>query len=603
MFSRSCYVGYTATPFANIFIDPDSTTEMVGDDLFPRDFIVTLDPPSNYFGPQKVFLDEENAFVRPIYDNEDLLPIKHRIDHQISGLPVSLINAIRSFVITRAIRLARGQTSQHSSMLVNASRFTNVQMLLTNAVQLELQDIQRATRVMGAMSEEDALKIPAVSALRNVWQSEYSSTGTDWATVQGLLNEAASPISVVTINSKSSGSLNYSDNSKNGLSVIAVGGFSLSRGLTLEGLVISYFLRNSMMYDTLMQMGRWFGYRHGYEDLCRIWMPDESIGWYTHISEAIEMLRGELRSMQAADATPEEFGLKVRRHPAALMVTARNKMGSSKRVIVKIGLGDSFVETALLRRDLTSLDLNLEAAKQLIVDLAEAETPVPSELSKTAPGYLVTETPSDSILKFLSRFRNHDGSILTDGDPIRRYIGDRVGNELASWDILFTSLKPNPKSDAPDNSLGIAIRPQHRTEGDKSSISTLRIGNRQRVSSRPVENTGLTIEELAKAEQEHRDQLVKDGTLPTDHKSINYPDKAYRAVRTRPLLIVHLLSIDPANNPDNKNLAEITKPVIAWSLSLPKPTAPETLTEFDVNTTWLREQYFDEIDEEEMDGD
>ena len=574
-----------------------------GDDLFPRDFIVSLDPPSNYFGPQKVFLDDGNAFVRPIHDNEDLLPIKHRIDQQVSGLPASLVNAIRMFVIARAVRLARGQAGQHSSMLVNASRFTNVQALLTSAVQLELQEIQSAARVMGHMSEEDALKIPAISALRDVWESEYSNVETDWTTVQSLLKEAASPISVVTINSKSSGSLNYSDSSRNGLNVIAVGGFSLSRGLTLEGLVVSYFLRNSMMYDTLMQMGRWFGYRQGYEDLCRIWMPEETTGWYTHISESIEMLRGELRSMQAANATPEEFGLKVRRHPAALMVTARNKMGSSKRVIVKIGLGNSFVETALLRRDTTSLDVNLKAAKQLIIDLAKAETPVPSELSKTASGYLVEETPADSILKFLSRFRNHDGSILTDGDPIRRYIGDRVGTELASWDILFTSLRPDPKSDALDNSLGIAIRPQHRTEGDKSSISTLRISNRQRVSSRGVEKSGLTAEQVALAEKNHREQLQYDGTLPTDPKSINYPDKAYRAIRTRPLLVVHLLSIDAAKNPSTKNLPTVAKPVIAWSLSLPETSTPENLTEYDVNTTWLREQYFDEIDEEEMAGD
>src|SRR5450755_2807986 len=86
------------------------------------------------------------------------------------------------------------------------------------------------------------------------------------------------------------------------INVIAVGGFSLSRGLTLEGLMVSYFLRNSMMYDTLMQMGRWFGYRPGYEDLCRVWMPEEAEGWYAHIADSIEELREELRVMEAANA-------------------------------------------------------------------------------------------------------------------------------------------------------------------------------------------------------------------------------------------------------------------------------------------------------------
>ena len=61
MFDRSCYVGYTATPFANIFIDPDTDDQMRGEDLFPRSFIVSLDPPSNYFGATTVFIEERRA--------------------------------------------------------------------------------------------------------------------------------------------------------------------------------------------------------------------------------------------------------------------------------------------------------------------------------------------------------------------------------------------------------------------------------------------------------------------------------------------------------------------------------------------------------------
>ena len=133
---------------------------------------------------------------------------------------------------------------------------------------------------------------------------------------------------MVEVNSQSPGTLDYNANRQDGLNVIAVGGFSLSRGLTLEGLMVSYFMRNSMMYDTLMQMGRWFGYRPGYEDLCRIWMPEAAQGWYEHVAESIEELRGEFRSMEASNATPEEFGLKVRSHPDTLIVTARNKMGT-----------------------------------------------------------------------------------------------------------------------------------------------------------------------------------------------------------------------------------------------------------------------------------
>jgi hypothetical protein len=133
-FDRSCYVGYTATPFANIFIDPDSDDEMLGEDLFPKHFIVSLDPPSNYFGAERVFIDEPEAIVRHVDDAEEFLPLKHKIDFVVRALPPSLISAIRTFIVGRAIRLARGQNGQHSSMLVNASRFTNIQTQIRNEV-------------------------------------------------------------------------------------------------------------------------------------------------------------------------------------------------------------------------------------------------------------------------------------------------------------------------------------------------------------------------------------------------------------------------------------------------------------------------------------
>ena len=292
MFERSCYVGYTATPFANIFIDPNTDSEMRGDDLFPRSFIVSLDPPTNYFGPAKVFLDANNAVIRHIDDSEDLLPLKHKIDHEVVALPPSLVYSLRTFVVGRAIRLARGHDRAHCSMLVNASRFTNVQRQLRNEIHRIVERIQSSARVNGALRAADALRDPELAALREVWLGEYAESGFDWPAVQERLNEAAAPVRVVEVNSRSAGTLDYAAHEETGLSVVAVGGFSLSRGLTLEGLMVSYFLRNSMMYDTLMQMGRWFGYRPEYEDLCRVWMPEEAEGWYAHISESTEMLRG-----------------------------------------------------------------------------------------------------------------------------------------------------------------------------------------------------------------------------------------------------------------------------------------------------------------------
>jgi len=593
LFDRSCYIGYTATPFANIFIDPNSDDEMLGHDLFPRHFIASLDPPTNYFGPTRVFMDDAASLIRHVEDNEDLLPLKHRIDLELSSLPSSLVDAVRTFIVARAIRLARGHTKEHCSMLVNASRFTNVQRQLRNEIHSRLEQMQASLRINGALSPEKAMRDPEIAELHRVWNAEYTDAGVAWREVLNFLHDAAAPIKVVEVNSRSSGKLDYGDHARSGLNVIAVGGFSLSRGLTLEGLIVSYFLRNSMMYDTLMQMGRWFGYRHGYDDLCRIWMPEEAEGWYAHIAESIEMLRDELRSMEAAGATPEEFGLKVRSHPDTLIVTARNKMGSGERVVVNIGLGNSFVETAILKPNRMTIENNRKAAVRLAEDLEHTGLALRSA-DEVPGGYLISQAPVSAVDRFLAAFDNHPGSMLTDPGPIRRYIQGREDGELAEWDILFASLQRPDNDSLIDKSLGIPINCQRRSAGDKSDASTLRITNKQRVASRGIERTGLDTQAIEAAQQQYRESR---GLKDEQSRRINYPDRIYRIVRKRPLLIVHLLKIDSENGFDYPN------PVLAWSISFPQTQLEEKRVEYVVNTTWLRENFKDDLDEDEMGGD
>lgn len=582
MFDRSCYVGYTATPFANIFIDPDSEDEMLGEDLFPRDFIVSLNPPSNYFGPTRVFGGDSTEVIRYIDDHSDLLPLKHTIDFNITALPRSLVDALRSFVISRAIRLVRGHEAPHCSMLVNVSRFVAVQGKVANLLHEHLRDIQSSVRLYGALPEARALADSEMGDLHRVWELEFESIIPDWSVVQELLHKAAAPISVVQVNSRSSDSLSYKDHKVTGLNVVAVGGYSLSRGLTLEGLMTSYFLRNSMMYDTLMQMGRWFGYRPDYDDLCRVWMPEEAEGWYAHITESIEMLRDELRSMEAMKATPQEFGLKVRSHPDALIITARNKMGSGESVVVRIGLGNQFVETAILRRDADSLEKNRAAARRLTERLAEGAPPV-----ETESGWFFEKARVEPVLSFLQEFQNHEGSMLSDGDPVRRYIQERQRDELSDWDILFPSLR-SAKDPQPDELLGMPINCQHRSAGRRSDEKTLRITEKQRVASRGVEKNGLTKPQIDEAERFYQEE--RPGRT-------NYPDHIYRTARTRPLLIIHLLRIHlPDRGPPDPRHPD---PVVAWSISFPRTARDEDRVEYVVTTTWLRENYGSEIEDDE----
>jgi hypothetical protein len=592
MFSRSCYVGYTATPFANIFIDPDTDDDMKGQDLFPRHFIVSLDPPSNYFGPDRVFRDDPASIVRHIDDNEELLPVKHIKEHVVAGLPPSLRDAVRAFVVGRAIRLIRGHGGQHCSMLVNASRFTNVQGQIRNLIQQMIEDVQAAVRLHCALSQTEALRDPEVRALHGTFETEFGTAGVTWKQVQSNLLEAVAPIKVVEVNNRSHGTLNYHDYADTGLNVIAVGGFSLSRGLTLEGLMVSYFLRNSMMYDTLMQMGRWFGYRPEYDDLCRVWMPEEAEGWYAHVAESTEMLREELRTMAAAGATPEEFGLKVRAHPDSLIVTARNKMGSGEKIVVHIGLSNQFVETATLRNDDTSLETNRRAVRNLASRLDTAGTPLTTGETFGGSRYL-RGVPVEIITEFISTFVNHPLSLLSDPGPVVRYISDRQNSELAKWDLLVVGVQKNEDDMLIDRSFGVPVICQTRTAGTKSDLATLRITNKQRVASRGVEKTGLTDALIGEAEREYR---TAEGIPESDN--VNYPDRIYRSKREFPLLLVHPLRIlgrDKAVMHD--------EPVMAWSISFPQTALPEKRVEYVVTTTWLRENFRDELDEEETESE
>lgn len=573
LFERSCYVGYTATPFANIFVDPDSEDEMFKDDLFPRNFIVSLDPPSNYFGATKVFLnqDEENPFLKEIDDNEERLPVRHKIDWDVNSLPSSLRTAIRAFILARAIRLLRGHSKSHCSMLVNASRFKNVQSKLRDTIHAKLDQIQRSVKTHGALPPEQALKDHEIATLFKVWKTVYPVSEFEWSQIQSVLHESTSPIQVVEINSRSKDALDYSGYKNSGLNVIAVGGYSLSRGLTLEGLMISYFLRNSMMYDTLMQMGRWFGYRPDYEDLCRIWMPDYAIGWYEHISESIEMLRDELREMEKANATPKEFGLKVRAHPDSLIVTARNKMGTGRTIEMNIGLGNRFVETTTLYRDRDSIISNLNLVDILATDLRKTGL-LPEGASSVSGGWLIRNVSASHILKFLSQYKNHPQSMLSDPMPVYRYIMARCDDELKNWDVLLAGT--NRSGRIVDNKFGVDINCQSRTIGSDSDEYKIR-AKKQRIASRPIEHVGLDVNIARLAEQK----------FIAAQPGKSFPDRIYRDVRETPLFILHLL--DFRDNIDN-SLYDF--PVTAWSISFPRTNKEEGTTTYMVNTTWVREQ-------------
>jgi hypothetical protein len=521
LFSRASYMGFTATPFANVFIEPETDHEMLGDDLFPRDYIYALEPPSNYVGPARVFTDDA-AMVRNNDDADSLLPHYHKNGHPVDALPDSLREAINSFLLTNAIRDLRGEDGTHRSMLVNVSRFTAVQDRIAQLIDLTVRDIQRDIRNFSRLGVQEATRVPSLEALKQTWLREYDNAGFDWAVVLDALNAAAQPIVVKAVNQRTgAASLDYKANREHGLRVIAVGGNSLSRGLTLEGLTVSYFYRNSQMYDTLLQMGRWFGYRDGYEDLCRVWLSEEAVHWYTHISAAIAELREELKRMRRLDLTPRDFGLKVRGHPDALIVTARNKMRAAHTLVRQISLSGQGIETARLRTNPAVLAANARLADDFLNSLEPEGSPQAWSQWDNA---IWRDVSKATVSRFLREFQAHPLAYQFQSDKLADFLGGTAEPRLQLWDVVA----PKGSHEHPAHLGPLMIKPSLRRVVVKRDIGSVLIsGNRARVGSRGIEREGLTVEEYQNALESK------------DEKNIS--DADFRRVRSKPLLLIHLL--------------------------------------------------------------
>lgn len=599
VFRRRTYVGFTATPFANVFIDPDtSDADFHKEELFPRDFIYALESPTNYIGASKVFGDDAlPGLIVDLEDAEDVFPLKHKQTHAIVALPESLIEAIETFCIVNAIRDLRGDVKSHRSMLVNVSRFTAVQDRVRDLVDAALDNIKQHIRSYGRLPESEALKSDVIASLKRVYEAEFRGCGWGWAEVQAALHDGASPINVRSVNQKSgAGSLDYSKHVAAGLRMIAVGGNSLSRGLTLEGLCVSYFHRNAQAYDTLLQMGRWFGYRKGYDDLCRLWITPEAQQWYAHVALAAEELRDEVKRMRRADLTPRDFGLKVRSHPDTLIVTARNKMRSAESHVKQISWSREGAETTKLRT--RSNAANCTAARKFIDAMRQAGIDAaPSEWANP----IFRKVPKELIATFLDSFEvhPHNFALFVPEDErhqfgLAQFLRITDAPSLQEWDVVI----PQGELTAVEFlSTGIHIRPLRRTVTTPDDGRTILVsGRKARVGSRGVEREGIAR------------SVVEALTESARAQNKYVADKQFREVRERPLLLLFPVVPHRKNEADGND--EIWSGLVdgdmmvAYGLSFPgfDDSSLSKTVAYRVNKTWLREHsIYDDIDEADDD--
>lgn len=582
-FPRSAYVGYTATPFANIFIDPDTPADMENDDLFPKHFIKALDPPTNYVGSRRVFWEQgdlRQPMVRVVDDYRTILPLAHKAHELPTKLPNSLLKAVRVFCLTRAIRILRGQGRKHCSMMVNVSRFNAVQDAVHGLLYGYLTLVREAVTVHAGLAGggDD----PVMRDLRDTFAEEFGGLDLAYDDVLPVLLEAVSSIETRVVNMRG-GVLDYSAHREHGLHVIAIGGLALSRGLTLEGLTVSYILRNTAASDTLMQMARWFGYRPGYEEICRLYLPRVSFDHYEDVDDATEELRLEVKRMERLRMTPADFGLKVRQSQLAIRVTAANKMRTATAMTIAQDYGARHVEGHALVNSAEVNARNGRAAAALFEGLGMPEE-VPG-------GLLWRDVPASQVMEVLRAYEcspvQTDLSRISETSLLVDYLSDRIRGEFAVWDVAVPQLRTGD----PTQVAGIGVRLRHRGVG-RVERGTYRVnGQKNRVADKPDVTLGMSAAEQAAAAA-----IYESGEMGRE--------RAACAARSRPLLLVHMFNAALSTETESDAALEITTPVVTLSVALPGSSLPAKTRVYQVNAVYRRQlELFAAEEEAEQDDD
>ena len=397
-FNQASYVAYTATPFANILIDPAAVDLEVGEGLYPRDFIISLPTPANYVGAEQLFgTDPESDpidIVSSIPESDASLVSARSADDEVQ-LVGSLRTALLDFLLAAAAKDHRMGASA-ATMLVHTTYRIAPQIELGDLLSEELLNLRNGWKYDGEYRDE----------LRQRWESEFESrTGSDdqlyptfdelCPSIDSLLRTENAP-TVVVFNSETDAQLGFE--SRPNRKIILVGGNRLARGLTLDTLLVSYFTRQSGTYDTVMQAARWFGYPDGYHDLTRIWLTDENYSRFRHLANVEDDLFRQIDLYSLTGKRPSETGLLILSHPE-LQVTASNKSGAAQEY--DADYSGHFLQSVRLPLDSDELlTSNLDETRRFLEKLEE-----PPTQTNGADPHTWFNVPSEAVVAYLSSFK------------------------------------------------------------------------------------------------------------------------------------------------------------------------------------------------------
>lgn len=638
LFQTANYIGFTATPFANVFIDPDSVDSMKNADLFPEHFIYTLPTPSSYIGADKIFYKDKEYYrnlryitdiEEPDYTSDEYREDnKENIDKLNTGtfyyrhrkewngiLPDSLKESIYCYYLANVVRDLRGHVAKPRSMLINMSRFVKVQSVIKEYVD-EIQD--NFIRTIKYNFDEDSSKnvhLSLFQELKQLWYKHFNNvTDINFADIvkkQNLLGavydiERDIPkMNIIVVNGSSASKLDYKSNPS--LRVIAIGGLALSRGLTLEGLLVSYFYRNTATFDVLMQMGRWFGYRPHYDDLFQIWTSQASVTWYREIATAAAELKADIKKMFEQHLTPKDFGIKVRDYCDELQITANNKMRTAYELLMMESYYGNICDTPYLSVKAEHNKDNWEQVKSLAERLFEEgykfdfanidkykDKDVHSDIDKSR---YFADVPKEKVIDFLSSIKCSLVNMKFNRQNLIDFINDEETEGVDKWDIVFEGGDGQSFYDIPG--LEMIRCPKRQVEEHDHVIQ---ISSRRRILGLREGKFCLTQKEIELAEKRCREVWEKEGS---NVEGRNIPLKAYFEYLPyrKPVLIIMLIEpIEPENKEANKKAIEYIEnlngnKMIAFAIGFPGLKDTGKTKKYKVNKTYYQLNMLDEPDE------
>lgn len=523
---KAAYIAYTATPFANVLISPEVVDRHVGHDLFPKDFVLQLPRPKGYTGTEELFgVSAQGRNVLRTVPPEDVPALRgsrRRRKAEIilelakEALPDSLTDALVSFCLAGAIRTLRGFRGKSHTMLVHVSQRTLDQGRIAGSIREQL-DLWREAHRQG--QDLKVVFAPIWADMKPGIKAPQSDTSILDAAIK-VLQELV----VLELNSVTGENLEYEE--KPSRHIVAVGGNRLSRGLTLEGLTISYFLRTTSMCDTLLQMARWYGFRTGYEDLIQIWTTDGIARWFSELALVEQSLRDSIIALSRAGRRPEQMAIHLRAH-SDLLLTARNKSETAEKV--QDSWSGEHPQTVLLPlTEPAKLRANLALTDGFVKNLSP---------KASQGGLLARDIRPEAISAFLRDYQIHDDIVVFRNELLADWIMSRVAvNELTDWSVFVAS---------PSNA--------HRN----ISLGGKQVGlvRRKRISS---DSIGILTDPA------HEGVDLSSGPDAYRRDSGDYDSEAMRAARppTQGLLIIYPL------DPEHLDVPNI-EAVIGLTLSLP----------------------------------